>query len=432
MESILILVFCIALLIVSITVVKVHPIPALLVAGLILGLAVGNDVSATTESLLSGFGNTLKWIGLVILFGTLLGEILAVSGGADVIADTIIKTFGLKRLPLSMAIIGFLIGIPVFVDVAYLTLLPTILALSRKSGHSVLVLGLSLSMSLTVAHAMIPPTPGPLAVPAILELEVGEIILPNVLTAIFAITGGFLFIRFNKKKLQLKANSEAVAEEATGSNLEGIYRVLPFAALLLPLALMAAGNFASEESQFISFIKNPIWALMIGVAISLPLLQKKNFSENLNNLINEAAKKSAIVILITGAGGAFGQVIKDTKIVNSLFTDAGNLTTISILVPFFLSMLFTTVTGSITVALITTSSIMAPLVFDGMLDARLAASAICAGSLGMIHVNSSFFWLFKEVHQLSVGKVLKSFSILSAIVALSGGLFVFIYSLIGQ
>ena len=160
MESLIILIFCLALLVVGVTWAKIHPIPVLLFVGLVLGLAMGGTVEEATDSLLAGFGNTLKWIGLVILFGTLLGEILAISGGAEIIADGIIKLLGVKYLPLSMSIIGFLVGIPVFVDVAYLTLLPTILALSRKTGHSVLVLGLSLAISLGVAHALIPPTPG--------------------------------------------------------------------------------------------------------------------------------------------------------------------------------------------------------------------------------------------------------------------------------
>lgn len=141
MIGLLILVGCIVLLIVAVTVFKVHPIPALLISGLVLGLSTGGSVESVTQSLLNGFGDTLKWIGLIILFGTLLGEILSQTGGADVIADGVIDLFGVKYLPLSMAIIGFLVGIPVFMDVAYLTLLPTILVLSRKSGHSVLVLG---------------------------------------------------------------------------------------------------------------------------------------------------------------------------------------------------------------------------------------------------------------------------------------------------
>lgn len=125
MTAFLVLIFCIVLLIVAVTVFKIHPIPALLISGLILGLATGNSVQMVTESLLNGFGNTLKWIGLVILFGTLLGEILAETGGADVIAESIIKFFGINRLPLGMAVIGFLVGIPVFMDVAYLTLYKT-------------------------------------------------------------------------------------------------------------------------------------------------------------------------------------------------------------------------------------------------------------------------------------------------------------------
>ncbi|MCK5443815.1 MAG: gluconate transporter [Maribacter sp.] len=424
MTSLAILIGCIVLLIVAITVLKVHPIPALLIAGLILGLASGGSVEAVTESLLSGFGNTLKWIGLVILFGTLLGEILAVTGGADVIASSIIKVFGIKRLPLAMAVIGFLVGIPVFVDVAYLTLLPTVIALSKKSGHSVLVLGLSLASSLTVAHALIPPTPGPLAVAAILETDIGGMIPINITVGLFAVIGGLIWIRFNKNNLLTPLPKEVVQTEGEKISIQGFKRVLPFVALLIPLVLMGMGNLFSGDNPVIAFIKNPVWALLIGVVFALPLLDRKDFSKKLNDYFQTSGAKSATVILITGTGGAFGQVIKDTAIVNSLLPDAGGLAAFGIILPFLLSFMFTTVTGSITVSLITTASIMAPMVTNGSLPPELTAAAIGAGSLGIIHVNSSFFWLFKEVHEIGTTKLLKTFSTLTAVVSISGGLLV--------
>ncbi len=429
MTGLAVLVFCIVLLIIAITVLKVHPIPALLIAGLILGLASGSSVEAVTESLLSGFGNTLKWIGLVILFGTLLGEILAVTGGADVIADSVIKIFGIKRLPLAMAVIGFLVGIPVFVDVAYLTLLPTIIALSRKSGHSVLVLGLSLASSLTVAHALIPPTPGPLAVAAILETDIGGMIPYNVIVGMVAVIGGLIWIKFNRKNLALPILNEVATGEKEVT-IKGIKRILPFVALLIPLFLMGIGNIFSGDNPIISFIKNPVWALLIGVVFALPLLKRREFSKKLNEYFQTSGAKSATVILITGTGGAFGQVIKDTEIVNSLLPDASGLAAVGIVLPFLLSFMFTTVTGSITVSLITTASIMAPMVTNGSLHPELTAAAIGAGSLGVIHVNSSFFWLFKEVHEIATAKLLKTFSLLTAIVSISGGLMVFLLYLL--
>jgi GntP family gluconate:H+ symporter len=421
MTALIILIFCISLLIVSITVFKIHPIPALLIFGLLLGLLTGGTVSAATESLLNGFGNTLKWIGLIIFFGAFLGEVLSESGGSEIIANTIIKLFGIKFLPLSMALIGFLIGIPVFMDVAYLTLLPTLQVLSKKSGHSILILGLSLAMSLTVAHALIPPTPGPLAVAALLELNISEIIPLNVVIAIFAIAGGLIWLRLNKTFLNRIKTQESIQITPKLNQLKGIKSVLPFIALLLPLALMSIGAFVNSENQFISFIKNPIWALLIGILFALPLLSKKNFSSNVNKYFQNAASKTAVVILITGTGGAFGQVIKDTKIVSSMFSDISATGVMGIIMPFLLSLVFTTITGSITVSLITTASIVAPLISNGSLDPQFTTAAICAGSLGIIHVNSSFFWLFKEVHEISVNKLLKSFSMLSFVVSLTGG-----------
>ncbi|MEP3373887.1 MAG: SLC13 family permease [Maribacter dokdonensis] len=427
MTAFLVLIFCIVLLIVAVTVFKIHPIPALLISGLILGLATGNSVQMVTESLLNGFGNTLKWIGLVILFGTLLGEILAETGGADVIAESIIKFFGINRLPLGMAVIGFLVGIPVFMDVAYLTLLPTMVALSRKSGVSVLVLGLSLAMSLTVAHALIPPTPGPLAVAALLEINIGAMVPYNVMVALAAVIGGLIWIKLNTSKLALPNFTKDGDDnlKSKKKELKGYKLLLPFASLLVPLLLMSIGNIFPGNNPLLEFIKNPVWALMIGVCFALPLIGKDNFSTHLNTYFQSAGAKCAIVILITGTGGAFGQVIKDTEIVGALFSEVemGGLSILGIIIPFLLSFLFTTVTGSITVSLITTASITAPLVTGGILHPELTAAAIGAGSLGVVHVNSSFFWLFKEVHNVSVSKLLRSFSVLSGVVAICGGLF---------
>lgn len=422
MTSLLILVFCLVLLVVGVAVIKIHPIPVLLITGLILGLATGSSVSETTESLLNGFGSTLKWIGLVILFGTLLGEILAKTGGADIIADSIIRLFGTKYLPLSMAVIGFIVGIPVFVDVAYLTLLPTILVLSKKTGHSVLVLGLSLAISLGVAHALIPPTPGPLAVASLLEIDIGRIIPLNVLVAIAAIMGGLIWIKLNKKQLTWKVGIGNLNEQKQAHAIVGAKKILPFAALLIPLLLMSFGVLYSAKNNMTDFIKNPVWALIIGVFVALPLMEKSNLIKRLNDFFKISSAKSAPVILITGVGGAFGQVIKDSEIVASLFSNSSDLAAAGILLPFLLSFLFTTVTGSITVSLITTSSIVAPLVTSGALQPEITAAAIGAGSLGIIHVNSSFFWLFKELHEVPTAKLLKSFSVLTGFVALSAGL----------
>ncbi|WP_282117123.1 GntP family permease [Cellulophaga baltica] len=424
MTALITLILCITLLIVAITIFKIHPIPALLFFGLLLGLTTGGTVSTVTESLLNGFGNTLKWIGLIIFFGAFLGEILSESGGAEIIANTIIKVFGVKFLPLSMAFIGFLIGIPVFMDVAYLTLLPTLQVLSKKSGHSILVLGLSLAMSLTVAHALIPPTPGPLAVAALLEVNVGDIIPLNMLIAIFAIGGGLIWLQWNKTFLQRAKTQETIQITAEKKQLKGFKKILPFVALLLPLALMSIGAIYSSDNQIIAFIKNPIWALSLGILCALPLISTLDFSKTIHHYFQNAASKTALVILITGTGGAFGQVIKDTEIVNALFSDVHAAGVMVIIIPFLLSMLFTTVTGSITVSLITTASIVAPLIANGMLDPKFTTAAICAGSLGVIHVNSSFFWLFKEVHDISVSKLLKSFSVLSLLTSLSGGVIV--------
>lgn len=430
MESLLVLIFCIAFLIVGVTVFKINPIPILLISALILGVFTGSSVTQVSESIFSGFGNTLKWIGLVIFFGTLLGEILAETGGANQVADSIISVFGTKYLTFSMALVGFIVGIPVFMDVAYLTLLPTIIALAKKTGQSVLTLGLALAMSLTISHALIPPTPGPVAVASLLSLEVGDIIPINMLVGFGAMLIGLAWIHKNKAKFSSHISLITSEEAVSVPQLAGFSKSLPFLALLAPLVLMGLGAIYKGENTVILFIRNPVWSLMIGLCISLFLLKKEGFSEKLNTLFGQAASKCAMVILITGAGGAFGQVIKDSHVVNDLIANFSEISTLGLVLPFLLSFVFTTMTGSITVSLLTTSSIVAPMVGGGHLDPTLTTAAICAGSLGMIHVNSSFFWLFKEIHGFNVPQVLRSFSMLSLVMALGAGLIIGVLSFI--
>ncbi len=422
MESIFLLLLTIVLLILGVSWLKINPIFLLLFAGLFLGLTSGMDVKETSNSLFSGFGNTLKWIGLVIFLGTLLGEILAESGGANVIANTIISVFGKENLVYSMAFIGLLVGIPVFMDVAYLTLLPTIVALSKKTGKSALFLGLSLALSLTVSHALIPPTPGPVAVSSMFNIELGSIIPTNFLVALAAvIPGTWLINRWSKREAstEIAIKRDSYEEPLTNT---GYKKLLPFAALLAPILLMSTGAFINSDQGLLQFIQNPVWALFMGLGVSLFLLKREGFSSKLNELCGQAASKSAMVILITGAGGAFGQIIKDTEIVNNTLPQIGELNGFYLLLPFLLAMLLTTLTGSITVSLLTTASIVTPLISKAEIPPQLITAAICAGSLGVIHVNSSFFWLFKELHQVSVTKVLKTFSVLSFIYSILAGL----------
>lgn len=261
-----------------------------------------------------------------------------------------------------------------------------------------------------------------------LNTEVGNIIPLNIVAAITAIFIGVAFILLFRSKLQHPVIEGNPKEETTTDCISGYKRALPFLALISPLTLMGIGSFLSDDYQVVAFIKSPLWALLIGILFTLPLLPKPNRLKQVNSQFSVAMKKSAAVILITGCGGAFGQVIKDTNIVTQLISNPSQIASLGILLALLLSFLFTTVTGSITVSLITTASIMAPLVSEGALSPEITAAAIGAGSLGIIHVNSSFFWLFKETHQLTAKKVLRSFSLATLTMALGSGLVIYFIS----
>ena len=236
------------LLIVSISKWKLHPFVALLLAALSLGLCLGLGGTQTVEVVLTGFSNTLKWIAIVIVLGAFIGEVLRETGGALRISDRVVKWVGERKLPWAMGITGYLVSIPVFVDVAYIVLQPVTEALSVRSKRPVLVIGLALTAGLTVSHTLIPPTPGPLAVASLLEINIGSMLLINAIVGVFAMAGGILWAAFYCKKYWLDyddqlARTEAETSGAADTPAKGQSVFMDLLPILVPIFLMGAGRF---------------------------------------------------------------------------------------------------------------------------------------------------------------------------------------------
>jgi len=201
------------LLIVSISRWKLHPFLALILAALFLGLLVGLDGKRTVEVLLDGFGSTMKWIAIVVILGAFIGEVLDRTGGAFRISEKILKLVGQARLPWAMGLTGYIVSIPVFVDVAYILFQPVTEALAKRSKTPVLVVGLALTAGLTVSHTLMPPTPGPLAVAALLDADIGRLLIINSFVALFAVTGGVLWAKLYCKKFVLPLDKKPLSNE---------------------------------------------------------------------------------------------------------------------------------------------------------------------------------------------------------------------------
>ncbi|GAB3648642.1 GntP family permease [Echinicola sediminis] len=430
------------LLIFSISKWKLHPFIALVLIAMGLGMTMGLGGVETTKVLMVGFSDTLKWIALVVIFGAFIGEVLQETGGALRISDGVVNRVGKKKLPWAMGFTGYLVSIPVFVDVAYILLQPVIESLSVKSKKPVLYIGLSLTAGLTVSHTLIPPTPGPMAVASLLGISVGSMLLINLIVAVFAMVGGILWVMFfcrkawidYDKKLENTLKADDGLVETTPKSSSQVWKdIFP---ILLPILLIGTGSFVYLEgngliSQVIEFVSVPMVAVLIGAFSAGLTLKRKGRRSKLNQLVEQAIVKSALVIMITGAGGALGHVIKETGIQQEIVTVFADFPFLGILLPFIVASLLTISTGSITVSLVSSASMLGPMVDHLPISPEITAALIGAGSFCVFHANSSFFWLLNRLHEVPPKVLYKTYTLQSLAMGLTGLVVVLILHWLG-
>jgi GntP family gluconate:H+ symporter len=429
--SVIPLIVVLALLLVAITRFKVHPFLALVVCSLVYGPLAGLSAPDSANAFLSGFADTMKWIGVVIVLGALIGELLNESGGTLKIAHTILAAVGSKRLPLAMGITGYVVSIPAFVDIAYIMLKPIVEVLAVKGRRRILVVGLSLTAGLTASHALLPPTPGPLASAGILGADLGRVIVVNLVVAAFAVTGGLLWATLYCPRVELPYDAklseqlnQSLSKEQSkdGSRCTFVSAILP---ILIPLALIAFGAFLDQDRDtgvwsVLRFLGTPIVALLLGMLAGVMLLRRGERLSKLNHLVERSIEKSAVVLMITGAGGGFGAVIKASGVGDAIAVTFAQLHLPAVLFPFLLAMALTTATGSLTVAMVTGSSVVASMLGSLGLSPELAVALIGAGSLCVIHANSSFFWLLSRLHEVPPHLLYRTYSVQSVCMSCGG------------
>lgn len=419
---------------------NVHPFIALLIAALALGLALGIGGTETVNAILQGFSNTLKWIAIVVILGAFIGEVLRETDGSRRIANSIVKITGINKLPWAMGITGYLVSIPVFVDVAYIVLQPVTEALARFSKKPILVIGLALTAGLTVSHTLIPPTPGPLAVASLLDVNIGRLLLINAFVGVFAMVGGILWASYfcknawidYDKKLEQQTVTE-VKEVEDQSRKSAMLDLLP---IIVPILLMGVGAFYDKEktgqvAEIISLLSTPMIAVLIGAAIASLQYFRYSPKGSINSLVESAIVKSALVIMITGAGGAFGYVIKQSGIQDSLTAFFEAAPYLSFLLPFLIAASLTTATGSITVSLIGSASIMGPMASTMSYSPELMAALIGCGAFCVFHANSSFFWLLNRLHEVPVNVLYRTYTLQSLVMGMFGLVGVLVLMLLG-
>lgn len=435
--AIILLLIAVVLIIVLTGRLKVNAFLVLIGVAFFFGLAIGQPALEVLKGIKNGFGGTLTSIGIVIVAGTIMGTILEKTGAALAMTQAILKVVGKKRAPLAMNIAGYVVSIPVFCDSGYVILTPLNKALAKESGTSMAVMAVALATGLYATHTMVPPTPGPIAAAAALNADLGRVILLGLIAAIPASLAGLLWATKVAKKYQIESDvhesySEIVAKFGKLPN-----TFLSFMPILLPIVLILLKSVAEFPSKpfgagglqvFLSFIGDPVSALLIGVLVSLFLVRKGDLGEAVSGWMSQGIKDSAIILVITAAGGSFGMIIKGSPIVDFIKTNMAGLP-IGILLPFLISAALKTAQGSSTVAIVTTASILAPMLGTLGLDPALTVIAIGAGSMVVSHANDSYFWVVSQFSNMPVNTAYKAYSSATAIEGVVAFAVVFVMSL---
>ena len=403
---------------------KWHPFVVLLIAAFGLAIALGEGAFDAVSLINKGFGGTMSRIGLIILLGAMLGELLEKGGATEVIAFKMVK--GLKKLPTTyaMSLIGYVVAIPVFCDAAFILLSPLTKSMSKNAKVSGKALTVALSTGLFAPHVLIPPTPGPLAAAATLGLnDLGLLILAgSILALVLVLTGGWFATRMNRQLQQVNPLEELPEQEVEGSLARA---VLP---IILPLLLIAGGtSLAGIEgwaAPWIKALSKPEVALAIGVVVALGTAQRKL---DQSSWILNALRAGGPVLLITAMGGALGGVLKLIDVAGWL--EGMVLPGAFVLVlPFIIAAVLKSAQGSSTVAIITTASMMLPLLAPFGLDTELGKVwvilSLGVGAMTVSHANDSYFWIVSEMGGLSSDEAFRYHTRATALQGVVGGLLV--------
>lgn len=410
------LILSIAFIIVATARFELHPFLALLITAFGFGILAGMPLLDVVKSVNDGFGGTIGYIGIVILAGSIIGTFLEKSGGALTLAERTLKLTGEKNVPAAMGIVGYVVSMPVFCDSGFVLLSPLNKALARKAGITLAGSAIALSLGLYATHTMVPPTPGPVAAAGILNADLGLVILWGLVVSFVALIAGWLFAVLVASRTYISPDTgeeepETVAQPS--GPLPGLGKST--APIIVPIVLIVIRSFVELPSKpfgegtlitLISFIGQPVVALLIGVGLAM-LLPKKLSKDMISSTgwVGHAIVAAATIIIITGAGGAFGKVLQNSGIAQVIGQSLAGVP-LGIWLPFIVAAGIKTAQGSSTVSIITTASLMAPLLPSLGLEDETAKAlvvvAIGAGAMVVSHANDSYFWVVTRFSNMNV------------------------------
>ena len=403
----------------------------------------GNTVSGIANVIGAGFSGTFSSIGIVIIFGALVGTLLESTGAALKMADCVVKLVGEKHPEIAIELMGWIVSIPVFCDSGFVVLNPIRKAMTRRTGTSSVAMSVALSMGLYISHCFIPPTPGPIAAAGTLGCGDNLLLVMGLgaLCSIPPLVAGYFFAKYIGKKVKAADDIVADGDVKTYEQLVAEFGKLPsgwlaFAPIVLPIILMglaSAFSMAGVKADFISFLGTPIIALAVGCIIAIISLFAANKGKDFYKLTDDTLKTVGPILFVTAAGGVLGKVIASSDMVNFIKANAEIFESIGIFFPFLLAAILKSAQGSSTVAITTTAGIVAPLLpvlgLDSPALSCLTVIAIGAGAMTVSHANDSYFWVVTNFGEMTPQDGYKTQTLGTLVIGVVSIIGVFIVSL---
>ena len=408
----------VALLFLTITRFKWHVFLAVLTPILLFALVPGIDRKAFIAAFEQGFGRTVQSIAVVIVLGSLLAEALKHTGAIERITLTMIRWVGEKRMPLALTFTGYLVGIPIFSDVGYVILNPLVHSAAIRTGLNMSVMATGLAGAMMLTHAIVPPTPGPLAAVAIVQADMGKVILFGCIICFGASLAGWFYARIVGPRLESPPSIEFVGQSFVDRGMEHALPtpVRAFLPLLLPLLLIASQSLlqlALPADHVVNvallYLGWPVVALGIGVLLAYRNATAEQRDDRTGTWVESALRTSAMMIMVTGLGGSLSQILRQTPAVDAIAEAMASTGLPSIFLPFVLGLVGNVITGSATVGVITAASITAPMMPALGLSPEATMLAGACGSIIIKYVNSSFFWVCTSLTRMPLKSALISF-----------------------
>ena len=414
---------------------RIHAFFALMIACFIVGFGVQLPFGSILTTIKEGFGRIMQSLGFIIVLGTTLGVLLQHSGCTRIMANFIMKKTGERKAPLAMSITGFIVGLPVFCDSGYIVLSGLNQSLAKRTGISVVIMATSLATGLYSVHCLIPPHPGAAAAAATIGVDFGRLMLIGIGIAVPGTIAGYLWTQYAGKKIpHVEAESEHVIQHGPAPSV-----FMSFLPVIVPIVLIATNSLFTLQKgsggslqKIFSVLGEPVIALSVGVILVFTTIRNWT-KQDISKLLQEGAEKAGGILVIIGAGGAFGAILAAAKI-GEHFSQAMNLQNLGIFFPFLLAFILKTAQGSSTVAIITSSSIVLPLLPALGLDTEngklLSVLAMGAGSMMLSHANDAYFWVISKFSGLEMKTMLKIYSVATIFMGLTTLLIVYVLSLL--